>query len=724
MSRGIAGLRDEAMAQAPRWALWAPVAFGLGSAIYFNQKTEPPVWIGFAAGLLALALAAAASRIARRSGGWIVAALLALAAAGFADGKLATEMARAPVVPDGLGAVTVRGWVVDIVEGGAGRMRLLIAPVDISGLSPAQTPARVRLSLRTPLDVAPGDAISAFAILDPPPGPASPGGFDFARDAWFARLGGVGLALTAPRAIRLPPMGVAPRLQTGLNALRWRLAERLVGDLGGGPGAGLAAAVTTSHQAWLPEDDAQDLRNSGLAHMLAIAGLHTAAVAGFAYAAVRLLVAAWPWLALRVSGKKLAAAAGLLTVLAYLALSGAHPPARRAAITAGAAFLAILADRRPISMRSLALAALVVLAVQPVAVTQPGFQMSFCATAALVAMAELWPAHGPVRGLPWFISWPQRLRDWTAAMLMVSLVAGLATAPFALQHFNRMANYGLFANFGADLLASLVLMPALVLCVIGEALNVDPAWFAAPRWVAEAAGQGVLDIARLFATWPGATRSLPSAPQAALVVAFCGIVFACLWRGRLRWAAVPLAAAVLVWPRPPAPSAWIAEDGDNAAIVEDGRAVVLKPTVRAFAANAFISHRGLLAPFDPVEEAALAFDCSRSQCVPRLGTHPAMGAWWMRRPPSAAQLAPICEASDIVLVRGSDPDPGACPGALLLSLKDFKRGGSAEVYPAAEGWRVHWAAAERGLRPWSEPAIVAPPRPKPAKRGRRKGLSP
>ena len=605
----------------------------------------------------------------------------------------------------------VSGRVVDIAEAAGGRLRLLIQPSAISGLADAQLPVRIRLTLRDQVDVEPGDAVSMRAILDPPPGPASPGGFDFARDAWFAGLGGVGLALTPPRRIDAPPMGLWLRLQTGLNTVRWRLAERLAYALGEGEAAGLAAAVTTSHQAWLSEADAQDLRDSGLAHMLAIAGLHTAAVTGFVYLATRLLVAAWPWLALRVSGKKLAAAAGLLACVVYLALSGAHPPARRAAITAGVAFLAMLCGRRPISLRSLALAALAVLALQPVAVVQPGFQMSFSATAALVAMAEIWPRRAGRIAAPWFIAWPQHARDWGLGMAAVSLVAGLATAPFALQHFNRMATYGLFANFAADLVASLILMPALVVCALGVALGLPNAWLAVPQALAGSAARAILAIAHLFATLPGAVRTLPSAPEPALAIAFLAIVFACLWRGRLRWFAIPLSLAVLVWPRPPAPAIWIAADGDNAAVVEDGRAVVLKPTVRAFASKAWATRRGLITPFDPQAEAELAFDCDRSACAPRPGVTPALGAWWRRGAIPAARLDALCQASEVLIVRGPPPSHDACPQTLMLTEIDFRRGGAAELYADAGRWRTVWANTARGLRPWSQPAAAPERRP-------------
>jgi ComEC/Rec2-related protein len=179
-----------------------------------------------------------------------------------------------------------------------------------------------------------------------------------------------------------------------VNAVRWALTQRIVAVLGPETG-GLAAAMTTGHEAYIPREEVDNLRAAGLAHIISISGLHMAIVGGFAFAAARLLIAAWPWLALRIHGKKAAAVVGLGAVAGYLVLSGAPPPAERAAITASVAFLAILADRQAISLHSLALAAMAVLLLQPEAVTEPGFQMSFAATAALVALAEIWPR--PVR---------------------------------------------------------------------------------------------------------------------------------------------------------------------------------------------------------------------------------------------------------------------------------------------------------------------------------------
>ncbi len=708
-----AALGAEVAAQGERWVLWTPVAFGAGSAAYFALKREPA--LGLAALLvLAAASAALAARLcgARRAA-LIWTALAVFASTGFAAARLSTRLAAAPVVPQDLGAVHVEGWVVDVASPSQGRARLLLAPSSISHLGPAQTPARMRLTLKSGEPPAPGAMLEALAIVNPPPGPAAPGAYDFARDAWFDRIGAVGLALAAPVTVRPDaPPGWPLRAEMALNAFRWRLARRLAQDItaltGEQAGAGLAAAVTTSHQDWLDPDDADDLRTAGLAHMLAIAGLHTAAVTGFVFIAIRLAVASWPWLALRVSGKKLAAAGGLLATLAYLAISGAHPPARRAAITAAVAFVAILCDRRAISLRSLAVAALVVLALQPVAVVEPGFEMSFCATAALVALAERWPHRAGRLPLPWYVAGPQRLKDWLLAMLTISFVAGAATGPFAIQHFNRMASYGLFANLAADFLASALMMPSLALAAVGEAAGADPRLLSPFLLTAGWSGKAILAVAHLFATAPGASRAFASAPWPALVLSYGGIVFACLWKGRLRWCAAPLAAAVLLWPRPPPPAAWIAADGDNAAIVADGRAVVLKPHVRRFASDAWASRRGLTLPAVPDAEADLAFDCNRNRCIPRYGVTPSLGAWWSRRAPTPGQLDELCRASDVVILRASVATSPACDGRLVLGPGALARGGGAELYPApGAGWRLVWAADQRGLRPWT---AAAPPR--------------
>jgi len=706
----LAALNGEVAAQVGRWTLWTPVAFGVGAAVYFGLKSEPPLWIALTAAALSLALAAAAGRFARRRSAAIACGLLAFAACGYATANVKAALVAAPRIPTGYGVGRIEGWVVDVSSPSTERGRLLIAPSFISHLPKDALPARVRVVVAPDAVFGPGEAVRLTALLDPPPAPAAPGAFDFARDAWFERVGGVGLALKQPELIDLPRPSMGLRLQMRLNRVRWRLARRLVDDIqreapGAGEGAaGLAAAVTTSHQGWLPQSAADDLRGSGLAHMLAIAGLHTAAVSGFVFAALRLSVAATPWLALRISGKKAAAIGGLAAVAAYLLLSGGHPPAKRAAITAAVAFIAMIFDRRAISLRSLAAAALIVLMLQPEAVVQPGFQMSFSATAALVALAEIWPQGAGPKGAPWLLAAAHRGRDWVIGLLAVSTVAGAATAPFAIQHFNRIANYGTLANLSADFLASAVMMPALAIATAGEALGANGALLKPVLFVAAWAARGVLAIGHLCARAPGAGVAASSAPPIAMLIAFLGILFACLWKGRLRWIGAPLAAAVLIWPRPPAPVAWIANDGDDAAVAIKGQIIALKPDARAYATELWAARRGLTAPKDPTAARDALFDCDRRGCTPKSGTSPAIGAWWSKLSPPEARFADLCERAQIIVIRYAHAPPRACEHKLVLYGQDFEARGAAEIYPARSGWRVIWAQPIRGDRPWTRPS--------------------
>lgn len=701
----LRGAAAEVHAQLDRVFLWVPVAFGLGAAIYLGLKTEPPLWPAASA---AVALGLAAGVAAWRGGGRALIAVLLLAAAiaaGVSVAKLRSDHVAAPIVPPGLGVAEIEGYVVDVDTPSASGPRLLIAPTFVSHLTSEQLPLRIRIVMPAGGFVAPGQAIRVAALLDPPPSPAAPGAYDFARDAWFQGEGAVGLARSDPQLIPAPPPPWRLRLAMAVNAFRWATAKRLAADMnqvmGGhaGDAAGLAVAVTTSHQDWLSAEVRNDLRAAGLAHMLAIAGLHTAALSGFVFFSLRFLIAAWPWLALRVNGKKVAAAGGLLAVGAYLVLSGAHAPARRAAITASVAFTAILLDRRAVSLRSLALAALLILLADPEVVVQPGFEMSFCATAALVALAEVWPRAPRAVGLPWHIGLIQRGRDWIIGLFAVSLVAGAATGPFAIQHFNRIANFGVFANLTADLVASVLMMPALAIALLLELIGHG---LAAPAlFVADWAAKTVIALGHLFATAPGAAATATAAPQIALLTSYFGILFICLWNGWLRWIGLPLAAAVAFWPRPAPPVIWVADDGADAAIAVRGQEVALRPGVRAYATELWAQRRGLAVPADMLRARGAVFDCDYWSCAARPGIKPSLGIWWTRRKPKPERLGELCAASDILVLRADVPLPAGCRDAIVLRPGDFAAGGAAEVYAAKSGWRIEWSQPLRGWRPWT-----------------------
>jgi competence protein ComEC len=665
-----------------------PVALGLGAAGYLALKSEPPLWllIDLAAPLVLLAVWSA-----RRGHNRAVVALLVLlacAATGALAGKVRAERVRTPVAPASDRVRQVEAWVVDVASPGASGARLVLAPVRISGLQPDETPKRIRVSLRQGEAPAPGSAILIKAIVGPPPPPASPGAYDFSRDAWFDGIGGVGFGLTAPETTDLPPPPRRLAWQMAVNRTRWDLAQKIYADTGPKSG-GLAAAMVTGYEAWIPKAQVDDMRASGLAHIISISGLHMAIVGGAVFFLVRLLVALWPWLALRVPGKKIAAVAGLVALGVYLVISGSPPPAERSAITAAVALLAILADRRAISLHALAVAAIVILLLQPEAASEPGFQMSFSATTALVALAELWPQ--PVREIsaPWWIRAPQAVGVWIAASLAASFVAGAATAPFAMHHFNRMASYGLFANLAVAPLSSFVIMPFLALGAALEPLGLGRPFLQLAGW-----GIAVMtDISHAVAGAPLAQVVVASGPNWTLVVSFLGMMLLCLWRGPVRWLGLPLALCVALWPKPTPPDLWISDDGSAIAMRDGKLAVLPRPKARRFAADLWSRRRGLAS----LEATDLQFSCNRSWCLPVDGS---VAIWAMRKAPSEAQAEVLCGAADVVVFRSDAPWIG-CPGKVVLSRADFARGGAAELWKVGSDWRVVWAQDLRGHRPWT-----------------------
>nr|WP_314121470.1 ComEC/Rec2 family competence protein [uncultured Brevundimonas sp.] len=683
---------EQLATQGLRWRLWGPVAFGGGAAIYFALRFEPPLWPLLLGALVAFGLWGV---VKRRGGARVVTWPLLMAAclaAGLASAKLRTELVAAPIAPAMARPTVIEAWVIDVDSPGQRGARIVVAPVWIAGLTPEQTPARLRATVRGQ-PPRPGQAVRLFAILNPPPAPASPGAYDFGRNAYFQGMGGVAFALGDTRQADLSPAPWRVRLEMAVNGARYALAERIVARLGPRTG-GIAAAMTTSHETWISQADMDVMRDSGLAHILSVSGLHMAVVGGFVFFAVRLAVAAWPWLALRVPGKKIAAVGGLIAVGAYLVVSGAPPPAERAAITASIAFLAILLDRQAVTMHGLAVAAFIVLAIQPEAIVTPGFQMSFAATAALVALVEAWPKRVREISAPWPILAIQRFVGWITAAVAASLVAGMATGPFSMQHFNRTAMYGLLANLGTSPVADFILMPALALGAALEPLGLGAPFLAVAGWGVDL----MLAIGSWTAGLPGAVRTIPSAPDFVLPIAFLGVLFICLWRGRLRWLGLPMAAAVLVWPRPAPPDLWIGEGGTNAAFERQGEAVVVRPGVRAFAADLWSRRRGLTLVARDLD----GWTCDRFSCRPETSQAGPVALWWGRSAPDAERLSGLCEGAEVVAVRAALVElPPSCGGKLVLDGVDFARGGAVELWRREEGWRAVWTTDVRGDRPWT-----------------------
>lgn len=521
--RASAGLRISAilLGQASQAVLFVPVALGLGIWLWFVLP-----WVAQRQAALVAAAAVAMAGLALKgpARSAVVGGAL-LVAAGLLLAEWRSVRVAAPrlhhVVPPAL----QEGKVED-VRREAGGLAIVLRRDD-----------GVRLGLKVPeasASLRPGDRIRVRAALLPSAPPPLPFGFDPARRDWFLGISARGRVLGPVTVVARSP----PDLAQGLGRMRLLIEERLVARLGPERGA-IAAALVTGARALIPPELAEAFRLAGLAHLVTVSGFHIGALA----AAVLLVARRLPLLlaprafAAR-SPRAPAALAAMGAAWAYVLLSGAEVPAVRAGITASLVLLALALGRDPFSLRLLAAAATVILALRPESLLSPGFQMSFAAVTALLLLAD-WP---PFRRLALAQgSLPARLAARAGALVVSSLVAEAVLTPIAIAHFGRAGLYGVLANTLAIPLAGLVLIPLLAVLLLAAPVGLDGvvASLVGPPLGALAA------IARWVAGLPGAGLAVPLGPPAAHALAAGGALLLALLAGPLRLVGLPLVAAAL-----------------------------------------------------------------------------------------------------------------------------------------------------------------------------------
>ena len=533
-----------AEAEHDRFVLWLPVAMTAGAVAFFSLAFDPPAWSAPLLLALAASLLAAGWRWwpGRAFGMAALAASLGFAAAAFATWREPPPLA----VPRG--AVAVEG-VVQAVEPLPNGRRVTLASARLEGGPPLARLLRIRLHRGDAGPVQAGDTLSVRALLTPPPPPAYPGAWDIQRDAFYQGFGAYGTALGPARLVAGggPPAPVEWARET--------IAARIRAVLSGGAGA-IAATMLTGNTSGIPESDRSAFRDAGLAHLLAIAGLHIGIVMGLVFAAVRFAVAACEWTALRWPGKRIAALAALAGAGGYMALTGAHLPVQRSFAMAALFTLAILAGRRAQSLRGLGLAMAALVALEPAAVMGVSFQMSFAAVLALIvgfAQAEPWLLRLRGEGTPL-----RRFAATLAALALTAALAGTFSAPFAACHFGQVQLYNVLANVLAVPITAFVVMPAGLIALLLMPLHLEILALLPMGWGVRA----LLWVAHTVSSWPAATVLVPHMPLFGLALLALGLAWAGLWRSRIRRLGWLLVAAGLASPlAAPAPDVLLSADG-------------------------------------------------------------------------------------------------------------------------------------------------------------------
>jgi competence protein ComEC len=602
-----------AEADAGRLAPWLAVGFGTGILLYFGAPTEPSI-VAAAATIAAFAAIAWVSR--ERPVAFATSLILLSVAAGFGAGCARGLTVAHKTLTRPTGTLTIVGFV-EARDATERSDRVVLRLTKTFGPGASRTPERVRITL--PRGTAPkvGDHISVRAQLLPLLGPTRPGGFDYARNGYFAQIGATGFVLGRVRiADRAEAAPFEIRVLAAIDAFRRQMHARIRALLPGEIGA-IASALVTGIRDEISPDVNEAMRISGLAHVLSISGLHMVLAVGALFALVRGALALIPGLALRRPVKKWAALVALAGATGYLVLSGAAVPTQRAYIMIAIVLAGVLIDRPALTIRTLAVAAAVLLALEPEAILHPSFQMSFAATLALVALFEHlgpWLARPPVAGSGIFGRFSERIGRWLLLGALTSLAAGLATTAYAAFHFHRLAPFGLIANLLAMPVISFIIMPAALFSVL-----LMPFGYDALGW--QVMGFGIelmLAIARWVAALPAAEGRVSAFGSGALLCATAGLLLLSLPVSRLRLAAAPLLAiGLLLAMGASRPDVLVEAEGRVVAVRgADGRLSILDARRSRIAAENWLAADGDGRKLTP--ELAAGFVCDRAQCKARL----------------------------------------------------------------------------------------------------------
>lgn len=524
------------------------------------------------------------------------------------------------------------------------------------------------------------------ARLAPPMPMALPGTHDFARDAWFMGLGATGKVLGKVTIL-------TPARETGLDRIRRDLDTHIRSQLGPSAG-GIATALVTGDQGSVLEADAEAMRQSGLAHLLSVSGLHIAAAVGFFYLLVLRSLALVPALALRWNLVAIGFAAGALAGVAYTVLTGLQVPTVRSCVAALLVLAGVLLGREAMSIRLLATGALLVLLIRPEAIAGASFQLSFAAVLTLITL------YGSARFKRLF----ERREEGRAAALLRSLGAMTVTSlaievalmPFALYHFHRAGLYGVAANLVAIPLTTFVIMP-----LEASALLLDTLGLGAPLWALTDWAIGLLlHIAHAVADTPGASSVLSAMPRAAFGLIIGGGLWFCLWNsGWRRWGLAPIAVGILLMLAEPLPDILITGDGKHLAVIDEaGTPWLLRDRAGDFVRDLMAENAGFDGDLPPLAAYPRA-RCSADSCIADLGgTGRTLLAIRSTQRLDWTELTRACAAADIVVA--DRRLPRACRARWLTLDAPRLRQSGGLVIDAGKG-RVASVAERLKRLPWA-----------------------
>ena len=727
--------------------LFIPVSIGCGAVLWFSLDATPSPVILIATFLFVAVLALFVrykAGIAAAVCGPFAFLLLGMLLADLETRRAGTVVLDTPVT------TTITGTVARREVDARGYWRYVVDLTATADPTLSRPPQRISVLSRGGGEpIALGATLRGKVRLSPPSGPALPGLNDFAFTSYFRGIGATGFfykspdALVSPVGDARPDKGWLEWADMRLYGLRSAIAERIRTTIGGDAGAFAASIITDERQA-ISAETMEALRLSGLAHIVAISGLNMALASGIFFVGLRLAFSLFPAFAQRWPVKKIAAFAALLMTLAYYLISGFAVSAERAWLMMSVMLIAVLFDQPSLSLRNVAISALIILAFSPSEIMGPSFQMSFAATIALVSAYAFWSRWRTDRERlfigrkPAWLKVAEMMGAVIGGVITTSLIGGLSTAIYSAEHFHRVTTYGLFANLAAMPLMSLIVMPFALIAMLLMPFGLD-----APFLKIMGYGMAlVIEVANEVASWGGSAAT--GRPHGWFVgLASVGFLLLTLLRSRLALLGIPFllfafgVSAVTAYRD--LPDLLIHEDGELVALVEDGKVSTTKARPQGFVYGQW--QRALLLPEKTVPPdfingesmANTAGSDSRSKLSPedmavvvremtaalkdaKAGVFTCRKDIWCVASAASGEWIVVledgrfagkaCDIADIVVVSRRTSFSQCRSGALLLSRDILRRLGSVEIDFAnkrEEGVASGLRAAIAGTdRPWSQ----------------------
>ena len=654
-----------------RLFLLLPYVMIAGLVVAFELPAEPsPVLLG-AGGIAAIAALVMTRRsIAwnRWSGlgvaFWLGFCLLAIHGASFGTAMLARPA---------YGTYEVRVDEVLIANAdGVKAVVSAIAPQDGARGLPMR---RARISVAGLPGLAPGDVIRGKVRFYPVPGPVVPNGFDTQFHSYFDGIGAYGNTIGAVERVRTGEPGAPERL---IDSVRRGIAARIDAALPQ-PSAGIARALITGDQSMVSDEARDTMAAAGLAHVLSVSGLHLTLVAMLVMATLRGGFAVVGGFDRFISTKRVAAAGAIVASLGYYAISGGNVAALRSTIMIVLVLGAVVAGRRALTMRNVALAALAIIVTDPASVFRPSFQLSFAAVVALIGAWEmLRPGDEKDRG------WLGKVWAYFVGGALTSLVAGAATLLFSIYHFQQTAPLSVLGNLMSEVLIGFVMMPAALIATLLMPFGLEAPFLAVMGWSID----GMLWVATVVAAWSAGISASPLLLPIALLLGFAALAwftFFTTWHRFIGPVLLVPAVLLLALDRPPD---VLISDTTQAIAMRGAEGLDLvagKPD--SFAVKVWADTYA-----ERIEPAPL-LSCDSLGCF---GTSPLGFSMAVASDPAA--FYEDCGIADLMVIRR--PAPADCAAGTVIDTDTLERGG------------IEWLRWDRAARKFEvRPAVPPGDRP-------------